>query len=267
MTADKDSWRTFWWISTGFSIFTNIWILFFFPETKWDRRETSAGLTAAALTEISPHQAQQASVSVPEKTTSTHTEDRENNPTLADDQLSVKLSGKPNKTQLMPIVAWNSHEPILDAIILPFKLIRFPIVLWGALQFSCSASCFLMVNITQSQALGAPPYNFSPAVVGYCNLALFVGTSISLLTAGPLSDWISRRATTKNGGVREPEMRLPTLLPFSIFFVIGSIVLSIGFQYQWPWEAIVVVGFGLIGIQVAAISGIAINYVVSNLQI
>lgn len=263
MTADRDSWRTFWWISTGFSIFTNIWILFFFPETKYDRRDVSAGLTAATLVETSPDQGLKKTESAPEKTTSTHTEDREHSPTLAEDQLSVKLSGKPTKKQLMPIVAWNSHEPILDAIILPFKLIRLPIVLWGALQFTCSASCFLMVNITQSQALGAPPYKFSPAVVGYCNLALFVGTCISLLTAGPLSDWISRRATTKNGGVREPEMRLPALLPFSILFVIGSIVLCVGFQYQWPWEAIVIVGFGLIGIQVAAISGISINYVVS----
>lgn len=224
-------------------------------------------MTVAAPTEISADRTLQRTASAPEKTTSTHTEDRENNPSLDGDQLSVKLSGKPTRKQLMPIVAWNSHEPILEAITLPFKLIRFPIVLWGALQFTCSASCFLMVNITQSQALGAPPYNFTPAVVGYCNLALFVGTCISLLTAGPLSDWISRRATTKNGGVREPEMRLPALLPFSIFFVIGSIVLCVGFQYQWPWEAIVIIGFGLIGIQVAAISGISINYVVSLFKI
>lgn len=223
----------------------------------------SAGLTAAAPIEISRDQALEEPTLAPEKMTSTHTEDREKNPTLAEDRLSVKLSGKPNRRQLMPIVAWSSHEPILGAVTLPFKLIRFPIVLWGALQFTCSASCFLMVNITQSQALGAPPYNFTPAVVGYCNLALFVGTSISLLTAGPLSDWISRRATTRNGGIREPEMRLPTLLPFSVLFIIGSVVLCVGFQYQWPWEAIVIIGFGLIGIQVAAISGISINYVVS----
>lgn len=164
---------------------------------------------------------------------------------------------------MLPLVGWKVHEPVLGAIVLPFKLVRFPIVVWGALQFTFAASCFLMINITQSQALGLPPFNFSPASVGYTNLALFVGTSISLLTAGPLSDWVSNRATIRNRGVREPEMRLPALLPFALCVIVGCVVVSVGFQYGWPWEAIVMVGFTLVGIQVAAVSGIAINYVVS----
>lgn len=177
-----------------------------------------------------------------------------------------RISGKPSKVQMLPVVGWKAHEPVLEAIILPFKLARFPIVLWGAIQFTLSASCYLMVNLIQSQALGAPPYNFSPANVGYTNLAFFVGVCISLLTAGPLSDWVSQRATVSNNGVREPEMRLPALLPFALCTIIGSVVLSLGFQYGWSWEVVVIVGFTLIGVQVAAVSGIAITYVVSSIR-
>lgn len=35
---------------------------------------------------------------------------------------------------------------------------------------------------------------------------------IGLVTAGPLSDWIAMRLTLRNGGIREPEMRLPTMV-------------------------------------------------------
>ena len=72
-----------------------------------------------------------------------------------------------------------------------------------------------------------------------------------------------KQATLRNGGIREPEMRLAALIPFVACFLVGCIVVSVGFQYGWPWEAVIIVGFTLVGIQVAAIAGIAINYVVS----
>lgn len=231
--------------------------MFFLPETKWDRRGSS--VSSADM------QAQSSGSSLKDDTKVTKTEqidgvERAQQPFSPEE----RISGKPSKTQMLPVVGWKAHEPVLEAIILPFKLARFPIVLWGAIQFTLSASCYLMVNLIQSQALGAPPYSFSPAYVGYTNLAFFVGVCISLLTAGPLSDWVSQRATVRNNGVREPEMRLPALLPFAICTIIGSVILSLGFQYGWPWEVVVIVGFTLIGVQVAAVSGIAITYVVSS---
>lgn len=236
--------------------------MFFLPETKWDRR----GSPVASI----EMQAQTSDSSLKDDMMVTKTEQIGGTENIhrpapyTADPLEERISGRPSKTQMLPVVGWKAHEPVLEAIILPFKLARFPIVLWGAIQFTLSASCYLMINLIQSQALGAPPYNFSPANVGYTNLAFWVGVCISLLTAGPLSDWVSQRATTRNNGVREPEMRLPALLPFAICTIIGSVVLSVGFQHGWPWEVVVIVGFTLIGVQVAAVSGIAITYVVSS---
>lgn len=70
----------------------------------------------------------------------------------------------------------------------------------------------------------APPYLFTPAQVGFVNFAFVVGGVVGLLTAGPVSDWFSMRATVKNGGVREAEMRLVALFPYLAICLVGMTV-------------------------------------------
>ncbi|KAK0945149.1 hypothetical protein LTS01_026068, partial [Friedmanniomyces endolithicus] len=67
-----------------------------------------------------------------------------------------------------------------------------------------------------SQNFANPPYNFRPQSIGFMNFAILVGAMIGLATAGPFSDWISARATRKNRGIREPEMRLPAMSAFNV---------------------------------------------------
>jgi hypothetical protein len=125
-----------------------------------------------------------------------------------------------------------------------------------------AANALLAVNILQSQALSAAPYNFTPAQVGYENFALVGGGVIGLLIAGPGSDWLSARATAKNGGIREPEMRLPSLIPFIIVAVVGLVALGVGVQQKWPWPAVIVVGYALVGLQVVTIPTLTITYAI-----
>ena len=87
---------------------------------------------------------------------------------------------------------------------------------------------------------------------------------IGLVTAGPLSDWVSARATVRNGGIREPEMRLPALIPYVIIVIVGNVIMSQGYQRQWPWEPIVIIGYTCAGIQVAALPSIASTYAVDS---
>jgi len=268
--AQEYGWRSYWWLSTALSAFTNIWILFFQPETKWDRRAvivpaSSAGdqgdlrdgdnvedqrlkNNAAATTTTDKHN----------PSTPSSPSNSPNNPT------TLPKKGSPSTPQLLRLPKWSPHEPPLSALTLPLKILKLPIALWGALQFNFTANIYLMLNITQSQALSAPPFNFSPAAVGYTTLAFFVGVSFSLVTAGPLSDSVSNAATLRNeGGVREAEMRLPALVPFAGVGVVGCVVVALGFEYGWPWEVVVVVGFGFVGVHVAGVAGIVVNYVVS----
>lgn len=77
----------------------------------------------------------------------------------------------------------------------------------------------MTLNLVQSQAFAAPPYNFSSTKIGLFNLAILIGAFIGLGTSGKLSDWVAARATKRNGGVREPEMRLAAMIPYVIIMV------------------------------------------------
>lgn len=96
------------------------------------------------------------------------------------------------------------------------------------------------------------------------NFAILVGALIGLFTAGPLSDYISSRSTHRNNGIREPEMRLPAMIPYIIIMYLGNIVVAVGYDRHWPWEAIVLIGFTCAGIQVAALPAIVSTYAVDS---
>jgi MFS family permease len=250
VTAQKYGWRSFWWICTALSCFAVLYQIFFLPETKFKRPEVEV------VTE-NAHHTSTTELDSSEKAVGTTTE------IFPETEINVRLSGSPSRRQFLPYTGFDKEEPILASIILPFKLFAFPIVQWASFVFSWCASCFLVVNVTQSQALAGPPWSLSPSAVGYTNFALFAGTSIALLTAGPLSDWVSMRATIKNRGIREPEMRLPALIPFACCTLIGSLVVCIGYQHGWSWEVIVIIGYTLLGIQVASLAAISTTYAVS----
>lgn len=57
------------------------------------------------------------------------------------------------------------------------------------------------------------------------------------------------RQTIRNNGIREPEMRLLALVPYTVLLFLGSLIVALGYEYQWPWEVIVIVGYTFIGAQ------------------
>ncbi|KAH6683864.1 putative MFS transporter [Halenospora varia] len=265
ITAERYGWRAFWWVCTALSCFSLVYQLLFLPETKWPRRH--AAIAHGHLPEISTNSAP--SNTSGEKIETTQIENQ-NPASLSQEEraiateIVVKLSGKPNKRQFQLWSPLDKEEPIIASIILPFKLFAFPIIQWSSFVFSWCASCFLIINITQSQAFAGPPWNFSPAAVGYTNFAVFVGALISLVTAGPFSDWVSMRATKRNKGIREPEMRLIALVPYACCTLIGSLIMALGYQRGWSWEAVVIGGYTLLGIQLAAVSAISTTYAVDS---
>ncbi|KAK9342110.1 hypothetical protein V1522DRAFT_395555 [Lipomyces starkeyi] len=67
------------------------------------------------------------------------------------------------------------------------------------------------------------------------------------------------RATKKNRGIREPEMGLPALIPFTVALNAGTLVASYGYTNAWKWE---IIGYFLIGMQVASIPAVATTYAI-----
>ncbi|KAL6703650.1 hypothetical protein ACN47E_009424 [Coniothyrium glycines] len=270
--------RSFWWLNTGILILSFLMVVFMFPETRFKRHmpELAHQTKASSLdekikvtghedasssdAEKDPNQIKQVATAesvLPNTTGLTASETAARDPYLG--------RGKPAKWQ------WKVFQPnanpfrsILLDLWTPWKLFAFPIVEFAAFVVSWSCSSFLTINLTQSQVLAAPPYNMKPMTVGFTNFAIMVGAFIGLFTAGPLSDWVSARSTKRNNGIREPEMRLPAMIPYVIIMFIGNIVVAVGYERHWPWEAIVIIGYTCAGIQVAALPGIVSTYAVDS---
>jgi hypothetical protein len=158
-----------------------------------------------------------------------------------------------------PDDCWRSF---LRDIISPFRVFFYPIIFWAGLLVSGPSNMLLFWNLTESTVLSAPPYNWDGGSVGNANFAFVVGGFLGLVTAGPFSDWIAGWATRRNNGVREAEMHLPALLPYGIITAVGIIIGGLGYERLWPWETILVIGYGLTGLSVTAVPTIVIAYAI-----
>ncbi|MCJ1282464.1 hypothetical protein MMC26_001787 [Xylographa opegraphella] len=260
--AQAYGWRSFWWLNTGLCALAFVFVLVGFPETKHVRvypSEAQNGAPAFVTTEKTDaisHKSGSSAVA-----TSNATPVPASN--APDDSHLGK--GRPSRSQWR-LLQPESHplRPLAFGLYLPFKLFCFPIVVFATFIVSFSSTCYLMITFIQSQAFAVPPYSFNQEFIGFMNFASLIGALIGLFTAGPLSDWVSAKLTRRNNGIREPEMRLPTMIPYVIIMLLGNFVVAFGLQNDWDWRAIVVVGFGCAGIQIASLPAIASTYAIDS---
>lgn len=277
--AAHTGWRDFWWFNTGMIFFTFVICIFFFPETRYRRPWEVPGSNAPKPPPVvDPNGVGESSSQ--EKTTVDH-EDQAGSAPIAPIATHSTTSGTtgdlapvathvdpylhrggPGKTQFLPFQKYEGN--LFRELWLPFYLHAFPIVEFAAFVVSWSASGLLCVNLTQSQAFAAPPYNFGSQTVGLFNVAVMIGGLVGLFTCGPLSDWVAAYLTRRNNGVREPEMRLLAMIPYVVVMVIGSVVVAVGYDHHWPWQAIVIVGYAALGMQVCALPSIVSTYAIDS---
>ena len=260
--AEHVGWRSFWWWNTALLFTTCLVNLFLFPETRYTRDK--AIVPAMMVSE----KTNEGVLANPENGDNLDSSDK-NDADRSDPVTAARTAedswlsrGKPSKKQFLPFGRYQGN--ILRELWLPFYLLLYPIVEFAGFVVSFSASGFLLANLTQQQAFSPPPYGFSPQNVGFTNFALLAGAIVGLVTAGPLSDWVSDYLTRRNNGVREPEMRLVALIPYMLIMMLGCIIVGVGQQNLWPWEAIVILGYTCLGIQVTSLPSIASTYAIDS---
>ncbi|KAL6884458.1 hypothetical protein GGI43DRAFT_426772 [Trichoderma evansii] len=249
--AEHVSFRIFFWACTGAQGLNIFGLLFFFPETR--RLREQSPLSDVTISEEANGD------NTKEEVSSGHAE-YVSSPQARNLQTEVQGRGRPSRSQFsifqrIDRTAWRS---VVRHFFTPAYILFFPIIFWASMSMGSAANALLAVNILQSPGLAAPPYNFTPAQVGYANFALVAGGVLGLAVAGPWSDYVSQKATIRNKGIREPEMRLVSLSPF----IVVVIAFGVGLQDKWPWPAIIIIGFGFVGIQVVAIPTITITYAI-----
>jgi len=187
--AQSVGWRNFWWLNTALLGFVVIYCIFLFPETKFNRAFAPSHSTVSASPPLKDGSAEQLEGSPAQNhavTSATdHADPEKTAPIQAQKQAVVAADGqalshvhthedpwlgrgKPSKAQ------WKFAQPyegnFFMELWMPWKLFAFPIVEFAAFVVSWSASSFLTLNLTQSQAFASPPYNFGSGKIGYFNL-------------------------------------------------------------------------------------------------
>lgn len=259
--AARYGWQSFFWLETGLSAFAIVLLALTFPETKFHRDSAKAQNANATPGSNQPGVTEE---DTREGSTEKQTPQIVDHPSDSEISLSFLGQGRPSREQFMPFRKPDSRWKtfVVRDTWTPVKVFFNPIVLWAGLMLAGPADLVLFFNISESVIFAAPPYLFGPEGVGYVNFAFVVGALLGLATAGPFSDWVAARATRKNNGVREPEMRLPALWPFMIITILSVILGGIGYQRHWPWGHIMVWGYGFAGFSVTTVPTISITYAI-----
>ena len=233
--AAKYGWPSFFWLSLATACFTQIVMIFGLPETKYVRvAETSARciMTTAGAGEDTLHSD------------------------------SVLYKGYRSRQAFGVFPAQDKSMSVRRYFHNCLKLLTSPIILWGAFSFAFVGGSLLAVVIIQSQLFAFPPYNFSSYSVGLTNFSSAISNAIGALAGGWICDWHSSSSARKNNGIQEAEIRLPSLISFSIVYIVGMILYAIGARDGYSWPLVVVLGLGLSGIGVGGVIPIVTAYVV-----
>jgi hypothetical protein len=173
--AEKVGWRSFWWLNVGLFSLTLLTTVFLFPETKWhrihpDEVSQTSGSQSAFETATQSATSKSEEVTTEFKISEADNTSQNRFPDLAASETAQKDPflgrGSPSKKDFNLFQAADPHSNLWDELFTPWRLLALPIVEFASFVVSWSASCFLTINLTQSQNFGAPPYNYSSLTIG-----------------------------------------------------------------------------------------------------
>lgn len=227
--TDHVGWQSYWWLNFALSAAALLVDIGLFPETRWHRDPSTEGASNGPHMILDDHLSTFNTSDTTSKPSRTHIENYH-----IDSHLG---KGSPSREQfqlLFPVE--HPLRTLCVEIFWPLRLFFYPIVAFAAFTVAMCAGLQLVVNLTQSQIFAVAPYNFSSDGVGLLNIAMIVGITLGLISNGPLSDWLSMRATYKNKGIREPEMRLPTMIPYLSLVILSCFIIAYGYHKFWDWK-------------------------------
>lgn len=123
----------------------------------------------------------------------------------------------------------------------PFFLFAFPNVVLAGVIFAFGCTAGIVSFNTISEIMTNEPYNFSTTATGLMFLSALVGSVFGYFT-GVFADTIVVFLARRNGGIKEPEMRLWTLCISFVYASLGYMLYGWGAEKGLHWMA---VAFGL----------------------
>ncbi|EEU46022.1 uncharacterized protein NECHADRAFT_79109 [Fusarium vanettenii 77-13-4] len=163
-----------------------------------------------------------------------------------------------------PETAYNrqslTNESLLRMFLRPFGLIILPPVLWAALIQAVTIGFLVAVSSNVDTAFEGT-YGFDSYQVGLCFIAAIIGSLVGIPAGGHLGDVVADYFTKRNGGIREPEMRLPVMALSLVTTPLSLTLYGVGIHHQLHW-IVPTIGLGLLNFSVTQASCVCLVYVI-----
>lgn len=225
---DSMGWRWVFYWPALFCAVAFVFMFFFMEETNYDR--TTVGVVVLDRPVAPPTRASAAADTghEPEQKAVTPAEDLHVSPPTKTFAQKLSLKDKPRR-QLM-------HVRVLQQL----RFVTWPNVFYAGWAYGSTLIWFNVLNATASVVFTAPPYNFSPALVGVTYVACLIGVALGFLFCGRVSDLVAIKLSRRNGGIFEPEFRLWLFAASSIIIPFALILWGVGAAHHVHWFGLTV---------------------------
>lgn len=213
------SWRVIYFLATGLIWAITLLVVFTIPETCYTRIQPVAqphGVVPSKLKEESSNIEVAADSSIPRK-----------------------------KTYYQRLAIFSdlyTSESIWKLLWRPIPLILLPPVLWATLCMSAVVGCFVSLSTNFASAL-SENYGWVTWQSGLAYVAVIIGSLCGVVGGGWFSDYVADWLTKRNGGIREPEMRLPTMTLALLLMPASMFMYGFGIADKTHW-IVPVIGLG-----------------------
>lgn len=194
-----------------------------FPETAYIRNRDARGLVGSSVADEKP-------TAVDEKADAAVAEDLET-------QGRLVPTHRERSYWIQSLKLYHgkfTEEPLWNMAIRPVMLLALPPVLWATLVMSVTIGFIVAITSNVSPAFNTA-YGFEAWQAGLTFFAGLIGALLGIFLGGHFSDWVADQLTKRNGGIREPEMRLPAI---TIGLITGPLALALygcGIKYHLHW--------------------------------
>lgn len=250
ITINHD-WRYINYVATALIGSVTVIVLFTLPETSYQRKTSPM----RDLNNYTTHEASQ------EKSTCTGSD--HNEAISVDVQTLVTPTGhKQSQSFFQTLKLFHgvyTQENLWTLARRSIVLIVLPPVLWATLVMSVSIGFLVAISSNFSSAFRTT-YGFTSWQSGLSFISGFIGTLLGIAT-GTISDSIADYLTRRNGGIREPEMRLPAMMIALIAAPLALVLYGAGIEHEWHWM-VPTLGLGLISFAIAQGTNVSLVYVI-----
>ncbi len=230
------SWRYIYYVATAMIGALTLLVFFTMPETSYNR---SPAAVTPTLQESSNSDAES-------KATAELREDFGGQIVNIEAQGQVSNPQHKKRSYVQSLKLYSgvlTNETFFTIFFRPIALLVLPPVLWATLCMSVTIG-FLVAITSNFASAFQTTYGFAPWQSGLCFVAGLVGSLVGILFGGWFSDWTANMLTYRNNGIREPEMRLPSMTLGMIAAPVALLLYGVGIQNQLHWM-VPTLGLGL----------------------